>query len=163
MKRCVKRILPGLVLLLGLHPLWAAGVTASPPAAVDDPVWEAMRKEVSDTLRLTPPQAVRIEMIQADHQKRQAELASALAAKKLELQQRLQDAAGDLEPIRRSHQDLKTLTTALMDLRLETLLAIRGTLTPEQRTMLQDLYSRKFPGILPAPVTDDGQPDGAGR
>ena len=120
-------------------------LTTSVLAAVDNPnqaaqhKWE--RKDISKTLNLTPEQKEQIQQQRSINKQKWAELRDKMRAKRLELKSELGKPDTDMNKINAIINEIKNLTGQQLELRVNSILATKQILTPEQFKKLQE---RKF-------------------
>ena len=95
-------------------------------------------------LNLSPEQKSQITKQQDMNKEKENELRDKMHAKRLELKQELEKSEVDTNKVNAIIVDIKTLTGEQLDLRVNSILAMKQILTPEQFKKLQDMKEEKY-------------------
>jgi Spy/CpxP family protein refolding chaperone len=99
------------------------------------------KKNMGQSLNLTPKQKQQIQQQRSSDKQKIVELKDKMRAKRLELKSELEKPATDMNRINAIINEIKELTGQQLELRVNSILATKQILTPEQFKQLQD---RKF-------------------
>ncbi|MFN4280277.1 Spy/CpxP family protein refolding chaperone [Thermosynechococcus sp.] len=139
-----KKSLAALLVCSAFSPL----VAIAPPTLADPsyggPRWGANL----ENLNLTPEQRQRLQAVRQQYQSQMEQTRTQLRQAKAELRQMMSGNASE-DQIRSKHQQVRQLDNQLASLRFESMLAMRGILTPEQRQALASQMQQRRRGNRP--------------
>ena len=104
----------------------------------------AEKQDFMQKLNLSPEQKSQITKQQDMNKEKENELRDKMHAKRLELKQELEKSEVDTNKINAIVTDIKTLMGGQLDLRVNSILAMKQILTPEQFKKLQDMKEGKY-------------------
>ncbi|HIK35264.1 MULTISPECIES: Spy/CpxP family protein refolding chaperone [unclassified Thermosynechococcus] len=137
----LKKSLAALLVCSALSPL----VAIAPPTLADPgyggPRWGAN----FENLNLTPEQRQRLQAVRQQYQGQMEQTRNQLRTAREELRQMMSGDASE-DQIRSKHQQVRQLENQLASLRFESMLAMRGILTPQQRQALATRMQQRRPG-----------------
>jgi Spy/CpxP family protein refolding chaperone len=90
------------------------------------------RKRVMQELNLSPEQIEKLRSQRTQNQQKNQELRQGLRAKQKALKEELQKPTVDRQKIRALAADIKSMSATLLDLRIESAITLKETLTPQQ-------------------------------
>ncbi len=129
---------------------WGAGITEADdwggrPGPPRFGHWLAMldNDDFKSDLRLTDAQADRLRQILLEAQKTSLKSGADLAVRRIELREMLRADKPDHDAVMKKVQEISNLRTELMKQHVETLLAAKTVLTPEQQKRVRSLLERE--------------------
>ncbi|WJI26705.1 Spy/CpxP family protein refolding chaperone [Thermosynechococcus sp. B1] len=140
----LKKSLATLLICGSLSPLLAIA-----PPSVADPGYGGPRWGANlDNLNLTPEQRQRLKAVRQQYQGQMEQTRNQLRTAREELRQMMSGNASE-DQIRSKHQQVRQLENQLASLRFESMLAMRGILTPQQRQALATQMQQRRQGNRP--------------
>ena len=160
LRRPVQGFLLGLAVLPLCAPVWAQPRPSARPEGVERPRPERRFQdrplpglEGIQRLNLTPEQRQQLAALRAKNLEDGRLIQDRQALKEATEQLRtLMAGDGSAAEIRRQHQIIQELRQRLAERRLETMLAVREILTPQQRQELESLRRERFRRPTPPPT-----------
>ena len=135
MKKTIQAICwAGLLAVTLIVPIYAEdSVNGAKPAADDEKRCEA----AANQLNLSAEQKEKMKALRQNQKQQMTELRQALKEKRLKLKDELNNPGATRESIAPLANDIKTIMAKMVDQRIEGIIAIKGILTPDQFSQLQ--------------------------
>ncbi|MFN4066703.1 MAG: Spy/CpxP family protein refolding chaperone [Thermosynechococcus sp.] len=137
----LKKSLAALLVCSALSPLVAIAPSTFADPGYGGPRWGANL----ENLNLTPEQRQRLQAVRQQYQGQMEQTRNQLRTAKQELRQMMSGNASE-DQIRSKHQQVRQLENQLASLRFESMLAMRGILTPQQRQALATQMQQRRQG-----------------
>ncbi|MFN3678337.1 Spy/CpxP family protein refolding chaperone [Thermosynechococcus sp.] len=137
----LKKSLAALLVCSALSPLVAIAPSTFADPGYGGPRWRANL----ENLNLTPEQRQRLQAVRKQYQGQMEQTRNQLRTAKQELRQMMSGNASE-DQIRSKHQQVRQLENQLASLRFESMLAMRGILTPQQRQALATQMQQRRQG-----------------
>ncbi|HIK24411.1 MAG TPA: Spy/CpxP family protein refolding chaperone [Thermosynechococcus sp. M46_R2017_013] len=137
----LKKPLAALLVCSALSPLVAIAAPSLADPSYGGPRWGANL----ENLNLTAEQRQRLQAVRQQYQAQMEQTRNQLRTAKEELRQMMGSNASE-DQIRSKHQQVRQLENQLASLRFESMLAMRGILTPQQRQTLATQMQQRRQG-----------------